>query len=71
VRRAVLAVDVPSAAGRLDVVQVRLDDDGRAHPVWGTSALLYPMALADGQIVVAEDATGLHAGDVVDVELHG
>jgi molybdopterin molybdotransferase len=62
-----LTRDVPSAAGRLDVVQVRLDD-GDAEPIFGKSALLAVMVRADGFIVVDEDATGLYAGTAVQVE---
>jgi len=64
--RARLARDVPSAAGRLDVVQVRLCD-GRAHPVFGHSALLSVLAAADGYVLVPEPATGLSAGVEVEV----
>jgi molybdopterin molybdotransferase len=69
VRRARLARDVPSAAGRLDVVQVALDGDV-ATPLLGSSALLGPMVRADGWISVAEPDTGLGAGAAVDVSLY-
>jgi molybdopterin molybdotransferase len=71
--RARLARDVPSASGRLDVVQVRLDDGvaGRvAEPLFGHSALLSVLAAADGYVVVPEAATGLPAGAEVEVVLH-
>jgi molybdopterin molybdotransferase len=68
--RAELARDVPSAAGRLDVVQVTLRD-GVAAPRFGSSALLGPMVGADGWIRVPEPATGLAAGTAVEVELYG
>ncbi len=68
--RAELARDVPSAAGRLDIVQVTLRD-GVATPRFGSSALLGPMVGADGWIRVPEAATGLGAGTAVDVELYG
>ena len=67
--RARLARDVPSAAGRLDVVQVTVDE-GVAQPRFGSSALLGPMVGADGWIRVPEPATGLAAGSEVDVELY-
>jgi molybdopterin molybdotransferase len=67
--RAELAWDVPSAAGRLDVVQVTVRD-GVATPRFGSSALLGPMVGADGWIRVPEPATGLGAGAPVDVELY-
>jgi molybdopterin molybdotransferase len=68
--RAVLARDVPSAAGRLDVVQATVRD-GVATPRFGSSALLGPIVHADGFFRVAEAATGLGAGTEVDVELYG
>ena len=68
--RAKLARDVPSAAGRLDVVQATVHD-GVATPRFGSSALLGPMVHADGWFRVPEPATGLGAGAEVDVELYG
>jgi molybdopterin molybdotransferase len=66
--RATLARDLPSAAGRLDVVQVRLDRGERlAEPIFGSSALLSVLTAADGYLVVPEDANGLSAGEPVDV----
>jgi molybdopterin molybdotransferase len=67
--RARLALDVPSAAGRLDVVQVSVSD-GVATPLFGSSALLGPMVRADGWFRVAEADTGLAAGVEVEVELY-
>lgn len=68
--RAVLARDLPSAAGRLDVAQVRLAD-GLAEPLFGKSALLSILAAADGYVLVPEEASGLFAGTEVEVELYG
>lgn len=72
--RARLARDLPSAAGRLDVVQVRVVDgaDGArsAEPVFGPSALLSVLARADGYLVVPEPATGLDAGADVEIVLY-
>jgi len=68
--RAELSRDVPSAAGRLDVVQVTVRD-GVATPRFGSSALLGPMVGADGWFRVPEPANGLAAGTVVDVDLYG
>jgi molybdopterin molybdotransferase len=62
--------NVPSVAGRLDVVQVRLSD-GVAEPLFGLSALLSMLAEADGYLVVPEEATGLDAGAEVVVTLYG
>jgi molybdopterin molybdotransferase len=67
--RARLARDVPSAAGRRDVVQVALRD-GAAVPLFGASALLTILTAADGWIEVRDDATGLQAGTEVEVTLY-
>jgi molybdopterin molybdotransferase len=67
--RARLGRDLPSSAGRLDVVQVTLDGDV-ATPLFGSSALLSILARADGYLVVPESATGLPAGDEVVVTLY-
>ena len=64
-----LGRDLPSAAGRLDVVQVSIDDDV-ATPLFGSSALLSILARADGYLVVPEAATGLPAGAEVEVALY-
>lgn len=71
--RAVLDRQVPSQAGRRDVVQVRLAQEaGRvvASPLFGASALLSVLARADGCFAVPEDATGLADGAEVDVLLY-
>jgi molybdopterin molybdotransferase len=68
--RARLSRDLPSAAGRLDVVQVRLRDD-EAEPIFGPSALLSVLTAADGYVIVEEDANGLSAGDAVNVIPYG
>jgi molybdopterin molybdotransferase len=67
--RARLGRDLPSAAGRLDVVQVALDE-GVATPLFGSSALLSILARADGYVVVPETATGLPGGAEVEVTLY-
>jgi molybdopterin molybdotransferase len=67
--RARLARDVPSAAGRLDIVQVTVRD-GVATPLFGASALLSILTAADGFVVVSDEATGLDAGSEVDVTLY-
>jgi molybdopterin molybdotransferase len=69
--RARLSRDLPSAAGRLDVVQVRLSEGGVAEPIFGSSALLSVLTAADGYLVVPEDANGLSAGEVVEVFPYG
>jgi molybdopterin molybdotransferase len=67
--RARLNRDLASAAGRLDVVQVRVHD-GVATPVFGLSALLSVLTVAEGYVLVPEDATGLDAGAEIDVTLY-
>lgn len=67
--RARLERDLPSAAGRLDVVQVRVAD-GEAVPLFGSSSLLSVLTAADGYLVVPEPATGLAAGSEVEVTLY-
>jgi molybdopterin molybdotransferase len=67
--RARLSRNLASATGRLDVVQVTVND-GVATPVFGVSALLSVLTAADGYIVVPEEATGLDAGTEVDVMLY-
>ena len=67
--RARLARGLPSAAGRLDVVQVRVRD-GVATPVFGPSALLSVLTAADGYVIIPEEATGLDAGTDVDVTIY-
>ena len=64
-----LGRDLPSAAGRLDVVQVALEE-GVATPLFGSSALLSILARADGHLTVPEAATGLPAGAEVEVTLY-
>src|SRR5262247_2506966 len=67
--RARLARHLASAAGRLDVVQVRVSD-GVATPVFGPSALLSVLTAADGYVIIPEEATGLDAGAEVEVTLY-
>jgi len=67
--RARLSRDLASAAGRLDVVQVKVSD-GVAVPVFGLSALLSVLTAADGYIVIPDEATGLDAGSEVTVILY-
>ncbi len=67
--RARLARDLPSATGRLDVVQVRVRD-GVATPIFGLSALLSVLTAADGYVIVPDEATGLDLGTEVEVTLY-
>jgi molybdopterin molybdotransferase len=67
--RARLGRDLPSASGRVDVVQARVRD-GVATPLFGSSSLLSILTAADGYLVVPEAATGLPAGTEVEVTLY-
>jgi molybdopterin molybdotransferase len=64
-----LSRDLPSATGRLDVIQVKVTD-GVATPLFGASALLSVLTEADGYIVIPGEATGLDAGTEVSVTLY-
>ncbi|MFL5864284.1 MAG: gephyrin-like molybdotransferase Glp [Solirubrobacteraceae bacterium] len=65
-----LSRDLPSSAGRLDVVQVRLSGTEQAEPIFGASALLSVLTAADGYVIIPEDANGLSAGESVEVFLY-
>lgn len=68
-----LTRDLPSAAGRVDVAQVRIDGEcgaREATPLFGSSSLLSIMAAADGYVTVPEAATGLARGSEVEVTLY-
>lgn len=58
---ATLDRNVPSATGRLDVVQIQLEGD-IATPLFGKAARLSVVAGADGYIEVNEDSEGLAEG---------
>jgi molybdopterin molybdotransferase len=78
--RARLLVHLPSQAGREDWASVRLTVNPEwkagsdkpqwlADPVFGKSNLIFSLAVADGLVRVEPDATGISAGEVVDVVL--
>jgi molybdopterin molybdotransferase len=67
--RARLGRNLPSAAGRVDVVQASVRD-GVATPLFGSSSLLSILTGADGYLVVPEAATGLAEGSEVEVTLY-
>jgi len=69
-RQAALARNVSSQAGRLDIVQVRLDGD-QAVPLFGKASQLSIMTEADGYITIPDAVQGLAAGSDVTVELYG
>jgi molybdopterin molybdotransferase len=70
--RARLSLNLPSQAGREDWIPVRLvGDEGEyvAEPVFGKSNLIFTLARADGLIRIPPAATGLSAGELVNVLL--
>ncbi len=75
-----MLVNIPSQAGREDWVAVRLipktsnstqDKMGgwQAEPVFGKSNLIFSLVAADGLIRISPEATGISAGDTVEVLL--
>jgi molybdopterin molybdotransferase len=67
-----LTTNLPSQAGREDWVAVRLQDDPQgylAEPIFGKSNLIFTLVRADGMIRIPPDATGLEAGQTVEVYL--
>jgi molybdopterin molybdotransferase len=67
-----MGLNLPSQAGREDWVAVRLLWDGSsytAEPVFGKSNLIFTLARADGLVRIPPDATGLSAGELVEVSL--
>ena len=80
-----LTVNLPSQAGREDWWPVRLTTQTRTHdemtapgygkielqaePIFGKSNLIFTLASADGLICIHPDATGLSAGEIVEVYL--
>lgn len=72
--RAWLTVNLPSQAGREDWWPVRLVErqiskvaSYEAEPIFGKSNLIFNLANADGLLRISPDATGLSAGEMVDV----
>jgi len=71
-----LTVNLPSQAGREDWIPVKLAVSGQpsavryeAHPIFGKSNLIFTLASADGLLRIHPDATGLSAGEIVEVLL--
>ncbi|HSO17815.1 MAG TPA: gephyrin-like molybdotransferase Glp, partial [Desulfosarcina sp.] len=77
-----LTVNLPSQAGREDWWPVRLTSpspfqgEGRgespayhADPIFGKSNLIFTLAAADGLLRIPPDATGLSAGEMVEIVL--
>jgi molybdopterin molybdotransferase len=69
---ALMTVNVPSETGREDYLPVRLNDgvDGlEAEPIYGRSNLIFTLVRADGLIQIPPEATGITAGQPVEVRL--
>ncbi len=79
--QAKLTVNLSSQAGREDWWPVKLlrperspegaksKDDWQAEPIFGKSNLIFTLASADGLLRIHPDATGLSAGEIVEVIL--
>ena len=75
--RATLTVNLNSQAGREDWIPIRLTAEHTerteksflAEPIFGKSNLIFTLVGADGLLKIAPDATGLSAGEMVDVLL--
>ncbi|MDP2976841.1 MAG: molybdopterin-binding protein [Anaerolineales bacterium] len=74
-----LTINVPSQAGREDWVAVKLTPSHErsgsgtawwlAEPIFAKSNLIFSLAAADGLLRIPPDATGLSAGEMVEVVL--
>jgi molybdopterin molybdotransferase len=67
-----LSTNVPSQAGREDWVAARLYSDVSGYqvdPIFSKSNLIFSLVRANSTIRVPPDATGLSAGDMVEVQL--
>jgi molybdopterin molybdotransferase len=71
-----LTVNLPSQAGREDWIPVKLAISNQlsavsyeAEPIFGKSNLIFTLASADGLLRIHPDATGLSAGEIVEVIL--
>jgi molybdopterin molybdotransferase len=74
--QAVLTINLPSQAGREDWWAVKLIKNRKskivnyeAQPIFGKSNLIFTLAAADGLLRIHPDATGLSAGEIVEVVL--
>ena len=74
--QAKLTVNLPSQAGREDWWPVKLIVNRKssivnyeAEPIFGKSNLIFTLASADGLLRIHPDATGLSAGEIVEVVL--
>jgi len=71
-----VTVNLPSQAGREDWWPVKLVLNQQseivsldAEPIFGKSNLIFTLASADGLLRIHPDATGLSAGEIVEVIL--
>jgi molybdopterin molybdotransferase len=71
-----LTVNLSSQAGREDWWPVKLIENRKsniknydADPIFGKSNLIFTLASADGLLRIHPDATGLSAGEIVEVLL--
>lgn len=67
-----LTSNIPSQAGRVDYIPVRLNvsaETAQAEPIFFKSSLIFGLIRADGLIKIPASATGLSAGELVDVFL--
>jgi molybdopterin molybdotransferase len=75
--QAKLTVNLPSQAGREDWWAVKLSVNSdqvsgvryQAEPIFGKSNLIFTLAAGDGLLKIHPDATGLSAGEIVEVVL--
>lgn len=74
--QAELMVNLPSQAGREDWIPVKLVENRKskivnynADPIFGKSNLIFTLANAGGLLRISPDATGLSAGEIVEVLL--
>ena len=74
--QAKLTVNLPSQAGREDWFPVKLIENRKlgivnyeAEPIFGKSNLIFSLAYADGLLKIHPNATGLSAGEIVEVLL--
>jgi molybdopterin molybdotransferase len=65
-------INLPSQAGREDWIPVRVNVENglpQAEPIFGKSNHIFSLVRADGLLKIPADATGLSAGESVDVIL--
>jgi molybdopterin molybdotransferase len=67
-----MSVNIASETGREDYLPVQLNADSeglQAEPVYGRSNLIFTLVRADGLVRIPPEATGLDAGQPVEVLL--